>query len=227
MDVTQAIAQRRSVRSFRSDPAPESTVREILDLAARSPSGGNVQPWKVYALAGARLQGLVDEVAAKLPVNGLAGDGDLEYAVYPRDLWEPHSTYRFTVGEELYRTLGIAREDRAGRRRQFAENFRFFGAPVGLIFCIDRRMGPPQWADVGMFLQSVMLLAEERGLATCAQEAWSVWHKTVRRYCAVPDELIVFCGMALGYPDDDHPTAALRTSRADLDDFAVFDGFEA
>jgi nitroreductase len=225
LSVTDAVLQRRSTRAFRSDPVPEAVVREILTTAARSPSGGNVQPWKVYALTGAPLQELIEKVAAGAAERGLAGDGDFEYDVYPPTLGEPYKSFRSQAGEDLYATLRIVREDKAGRMRQFGNNFRFFGAPVGLIICIDRQMGSPQWADVGMYLQSVMLLALEHGLATCPQEAWSIWHKTIRAHCNIPDELMVFCGVALGYPDEAHPTYQLRTRRMELEEFAVFSGF--
>ncbi|BBO30092.1 NADH dehydrogenase (plasmid) [Alteromonas sp. I4] len=225
MSVTESILARHSVRAFSDKPVPGSVVQEILEIASRSASGGNLQPWRVYALSGEPLSELVTDVVAKAAEKGLAGDGDFEYEVYPRELGEPYKTHRFQSGETLYAALGIERADKAGRGKQFMNNFRFFGAPVGLFFCIDRQMGSAQWADIGIFMQSVMLLAVERGLGTCPQEAWSLWHKTVRAHCEVPDELIIFCGMALGYPDDTHPVNKAKTGRVSASEFTEFKGF--
>ncbi len=225
MDVREAAATRYSCRAFLPDPVPEAVVREILDGAARAPSGGNLQPWRVYALAGARLEALralLRPRAGELP----RGEGT-EYRIYPPELKEPYRTRRFAVGELLYRSLGIAREDRPARLRQYARNFEFFGAPVGLMVCADRSMGPPQWSDLGMFLQTAMLLARQHGLHSCAQEAWAHWHKTLGDFLELPPELMVFCGLALGYADADAPINAWRAPREPLDGFAAFQGFEA
>jgi nitroreductase len=129
------------------------------------------------------------------------------------------------VGADLYRAIGIPREDRPARYRQYARNFEFFGAPVGLLFTIDRSMGPPQWSDLGMYIQTVMLLARAYGLDTCSIEAWTHWHKTVAAFLALPAEEMVFCGMALGHGDPAAPINAWRSTREDLDGFAVFAGF--
>lgn len=225
MTVTSAMNARRSTRGYLDREVPLPLIRGILEHALRSPSGGNLQPWHVYALTGEPLKALIDDVSAKVPVAGLRGDGDPEYPIYPAELGAPYSTRRFKSGEDLYAALGIPREDKAARARQFLENFRLFGASVGLFFYIERKMGAAQWADLGMFMQSVMLLATERGLATCPQEAWSLWHKTVRAHVGAPDELMLFSGMALGYPDAAHRTAALKTDRATLDDVATFAGW--
>jgi nitroreductase len=172
VNVSEAVETRMSCRAFLPTPVPESTVREILDAARRTPSGGNLQPWHVFALTGAPLTELVSSIRGKLPTHP-RGEG-AEYDVYPAKLGEPYRTRRFRVGEDMYATIGISREDKLGRLLQFARNYGFFGAPVGLFFCIDRQMGPPQWSDLGMYMQTVMLLARERGLHTCAQEAWCV-----------------------------------------------------
>ena len=223
MNVTDALASRMSCRAFLPTPVPEATVRAILDAARQSPSGGNLQPWRVYALAGAPLAEFVALVRSRLPTHP-RGEGS-EYDIYPTGLWEPYRSRRFKCGEDLYATIGVAREDKPGRLRQFARNFEFFGAPVGLFFCIDRRMGPPQWSDVGMYMQSVMLLARAHGLHTCAQEAWSAWHRSVGQFLGLPPELMLFSGMALGYRDESAPVNRLRTDRAPLEEIAELRGF--
>lgn len=223
MNVADAVASRMSCRAYRSTPVPEATVRAILEAARRSPSGGNLQPWHVHVLTGAPLAELLADVRRKLPQNP-RGEG-AEYHVYPAELWEPYRSRRYQCGEDLYATIGVPREDKLARLRQFARNYEFFGAPVGLFFFIDRGMGPPQWADVGMFMQSVMLLAREHGLDTCPQEAWSAWHRTVGDYLRVPAELMLFAGMALGYRDEAAPINRLRTDRAALAEFATLQGF--
>jgi nitroreductase len=169
MKVSEAVASRRSIRAFTPEPVPEEVVRRVVERAARAPSGGNVQPWRIVVAAGEVLEQIKNSVCQALAA-GRTGDTD-EYRIYPENLWEPHRTERFVVGEELHRLLGIPREDKAARLRQFARNYEMFGAPVGLFCYIDRRMGPPQWSDLGMYLQTVMLLFQEEGVDTCAQEA--------------------------------------------------------
>ena len=154
------------------------------------------------------------------------GEG-AEYDVYPPGLTEPYRSRRFKCGEDMYATIGIAREDKPARLRQFARNYRFFDAPIGMFFCIDRQMGPPQWADLGMYMQNVMLLAREHGLHTCPQEAWAVWHEAVAGFLGLPPHQMLFSGMALGYRDEGAPINRLRTDRATLEEFASFQGFEA
>ena len=220
MNVTQAVERRMSVRAFKPDPVAGELLREILELAHQAPSGGNLQPWRVYALAGEPLAQFKARVAARLGVPDAP-----EYDVYPPDLWEPFRTRRFQAGEDLYATIGIPREDKPARLGQFAKNAAFFGAPVGLFFCLDRKLGPPQWSDVGMYMQTLMLLAEERGLATCAQEFWSRYHTSVREFLGLPDELMVFSGMSLGYRDEAHPINALKTRRDPFEAWCEMRGF--
>ncbi len=221
--VTEAVFGRRSTRAFLDRPVACETVAEILEIAARAPSGGNLQPWHVDVLAGAALAGLKDRVRASLAADP-AGEGT-EFPVYPPALAEPWRGRRFASGEQLYAAIGIAREDRAARLRQFAKNFELFGAPVGLFYSIPRRFGPPQWAHLGMFLQNIMLLAEERGLATCAQEAWALAHKSVGAVLELPEDRMLYCGMALGWPDEAHPINGWRTEREPVAAFARFSGF--
>ena len=223
MNVADAIDSRMSCRAFKPTPVPEATVRTILDTARRSPSGGNLQPWHVHVVTGAPLAELVAIVRGQLPTHP-RGEGS-EYDIYPPELWEPYRSRRFKCGEDLYATINVSREDKLARLRQFARNYQFFGAPVGLFFFIDRQMGPPQWSDLGMYMQSVMLLAREHGLDSCAQEAWSVWYRTVGEFLQVPPQLMLFSGMALGHRDETAPINTLRTDRAPLEEFATLRGF--
>ena len=220
MDVSEAVAKRVSIRAFRPDPVPGALVADILARAAQAPSGGNLQPWRVYALAG--------EPLARL--KALAGADPFgeapEYQVYPPSLWEPFRTRRFQNGEDLYATLGIPRHDKPARLRQLARNGDFFGAPVGLFFCLDRRLGPPQWADLGMFMQNVMLLAIERGLDTCAQEYWSRYPKMVAGVLDLPDDHMLFSGMAMGFRDEAHPINSLKARRDAFELWGELRGFD-
>jgi nitroreductase len=220
--VSEAVRSRRSCRAFLPTAVPGETVRAIVDTARQSPSGGNLQPWQVYVLATeamARLRALMAPKVAATP-----GGEPTEYDVYPPNLHEPYRSRRYKCGEDLYATIGIGREDKPARLRQLARNYDFFGAPVGLFFVIDRRMGPPQWADVGMYMQSVMLLAREQGLHTCPQEIWSNWPKSVGEFLGLKPEWILFCGMALGYRDESAAINTLRTDRAALGECCTFMG---
>jgi nitroreductase len=221
--VAQAISARRSVRAFRPSPVDRGTLEEMLALAARAPSGGNLQPWRVDVLAGEPLEALKAAVRSSLAAEP-GGEG-LEFAVYPSPLPEPWRSRRFASGEALYAAIGILRQEKPARLAQFARNYDFFGAPVGLFFSIDRLFDRPQWAHLGMFIQNLMLLAEENGLATCPQEAWAAVHKTVAAHLALPPERILYCGMALGYADEEAPVNRWRTERAPVADFATFRGF--
>jgi nitroreductase len=223
MDVREAVASRFSCRGFLPIPVPLATVRDILDRAARSPSGGNLQPWRVHALAGAALEELKLRVRPHAAANP-RGEG-AEYQIYPEPLKEPYRTRRFAVGARLYGAIGIAGDDRTARYRQYARNFEFFDAPVGLFFSLDRTMGPPQWADLGMFVHAVMLLARVHGLHTCGIEAWTHWHKTAAAVLDLPATHILFCGMALGHAEETAPINGWRSSRVGVDEFAEFAGF--
>jgi nitroreductase len=223
MLVSAAIDSRMSCRAFLDTPVPKATVVAILEAAKRAPSGGNLQPWRVDVLTGEPLAKFVAIIREKLLTQPL-GEGS-EYHVYPPNLHEPYRSRRFKCGEDLYATISIERTNKPERVRQFARNYEFFGAPVALFFSVDRRMGVDQWADVGMFMQNIMLLAREHGLHTCAQEAWAVWYKTVGEYLQLPADHMLFCGMALGYRDENAPINTLRTDRAALQEFATLRGF--
>ncbi|MBI2713670.1 MAG: nitroreductase [Rhizobiales bacterium] len=225
MDVREAVATRFSCRAFLPTPISEATVRDILERAAHAPSGGNLQPWRVHALAGNKLEQLKALVRAR-PELLPRGEGT-EYDIYPRDLKEPYETRRHQVGAALYRSIGVPREDRPGRYRQYARNFEFFGAPVGLLLSIDRGMGPPQWSDLGGYIQTVMLLARAHGLHSCGLESWTHWHKTVYSLLDIPSDYMLFCGLALGHADPDVPINQWRAPREPLDAFASFVGFNS
>ena len=223
MNITEALQRRMSVRAFKPDPVPGSVVREILEAASRSPSGGNLQPWRVYALAGKPLDTFRAIIAAKLA----AGEAETpEYDVYPHNLWEPFKKRRRETGSHRYAALGVDDKDKAALKELGDRNYRFFGAPVGLFICLDRKLGSPQWSDMGMYMLSVMLLAAERGLDTCPQESWSNWPVSVRAFLDLPDELMLFAGMSLGYRDPDHALNKIRTVREPFEVFAEMRGFE-
>ncbi len=225
MDVFEAVASRFSCRAFLPTPVPEATVRDIVERAARAPSGGNLQPWRVYALAGEPLEKLKASIRARPEL--LPHGESAEYDIYPPNLKEPYFTRQRVVGRLLYEAIGIARDDRPGRFRQYARNFEFFGAPVGLFFSIDRSLGSPQWSDLGMYIQTLMLLARGHGLHTCCQEAWTHWHKTVSAFLQIPPDHILFCGLALGFADEAAPINKWRSPREKLDSFTMFSGFSA
>ena len=209
MKVSEALDSRLSVRRFTEQPVAVETIRAILDVAKRAPSGGNLQPWHVHVVTGDALDSLKALIRERLP-DAPKGEGT-EYHIYPPHLTEPYRTRRHRVGEQLYETIGVTRDDKFGRLMQFAQNFEFFGAPAALFFSIDRQMQQGQWADLGMFMQSVMLLAREHGLDTCPQEAWAIWHKSIGEFLKLPPELMLFAGMALGYRDADHPINGFRS----------------
>ncbi len=215
MNVSEAVVRRASVRQFLSDPVGDDLLRELLTKAGRAPSGGNLQPWRIYVVNGEAMTRFRSFMAERPITEG-------EYEIYPANLWEPYRTNRFALGEAMYATLGIARDDKAGRIAQFARNGDFFGAPAGLFCFIDRGMGRPQWADLGMFLQTFMLLAQEAGVDTCPQEFWSVHHSAVQEFCSAPAEEMLFCGMAIGHADLSAPINSLVSERMPLDQWATF-----
>lgn len=223
MDVTTALEKRISIRAFLDKPVDEALVREVLDAAKFSPSGGNLQPWKVIAVAGAEKDACTDLAQRTLAANPKGEAGDRP--IYPADLWEPHRSRRFKVGEDMYALLGIPREDKPSRFAWVARNYQFFGAPVGLFFVIDERMGHGQWAHLGMFMQSIALAAVERGLGTCMQEAWGMVRMSLKAHFGLGETEMIYCGLALGWPDPDASVNTLRSDRAGVDEFATFRGF--
>lgn len=216
MRVSEAVVARRSIRAYLDKPVSNETISTLLSKAARAPSGGNVQPWRIYVVNGESMTRFMEFVTSQTERETPA------YDIYPRALKEPYRTSRFKVGEDMYKLLNIPREDKPARIRRLMENYRFFGAPAAIFCFSDRQMGPPQWSDLGMFLQTFMLLAQEEGLDTCAQEAWSARPDTVRNFVKAPQELTIFCGVAIGYGDPDVAVNTLVSEREALANFATF-----
>lgn len=216
MNVTDAVMARKSVRDFLPDPISNEMIQQLLEKASRSPSGGNLQPWRVWVINDESMDSFLQHLATS------PASDTFQYDVYPAKLWEPYRTCRYEVGEEMYATIGVGRDDKPGRMKQFARNMEFFGAPAAIFCFVDRRMGLPQWSDLGMFLQTFMLLAEEAGYQTCAQEAWSAAHEQIQSFTSAPDDLMLFCGVAIGKANNAHPINSLTTNRLAVDDFATF-----
>jgi nitroreductase len=215
MNVSKAVDARRAVRAFTPEPVADEVIAGLLRRASRAPSGGNLQPWRIYVVGSATMPAFLARVAKqRVEPPG--------YEIYPPSLWEPHRTCRFIVGEQMYALLGIAREDKAARLTHILENHRFFGAPAALFCFVDRRMGPPQWSDLGMFLQTFMLLAVEAGLDTCPQEAWATRSEMVAEFVGAPEEEMLFCGVAIGHADEEAPVNRLRSDRMPLEEWARF-----
>lgn len=218
-ELDQVIVGRRAVRAFLPKTVPREEIDQILELAAWAPSGSNIQPWRVHVLTGEARKALCDVVMTAYEQGDVTQRAEYDY--YPLEFFEPYSGRRRHNGWSLYGLLGIARGDKARMKAQLGKNFQFFGAPVGLIFTIDRRLSQGSWIDYGMFLQNLMLAATSRGLATCPQAAWIDYHEVIGRQLGfAPDEQLV-CGMALGYEDQEAIESSFRTERVPLSDFVV------
>jgi nitroreductase len=225
MHVDEAIRTRKSVRRFLTDPVPASVVRHILEVSARAPSGNNVQPWRVYAVAGDAKARVCDAI-----MQAATSDPDRhqpEYAYYPTQWVEPYLDRRRRCGFGLYATLGIARDDAEARHRQMLRNYVFFDAPVGLFVTLDRRLNTGSYMDLGMFIQNIMVAARAQGLHTCAQAAFAWFHDVVRRQLPLSEHEVLACGIALGREDVTAPENAFITERAQPEEFAHFAGFES
>lgn len=220
--VDQAIVTRRSIRAFLPTPVAREDIAAILEVAARAPSGTNIQPWKVTVLTGAARQRLSDAIVAVYHDKEALAQHAEEYAYYPREWKSPFIERRRKVGWDLYALLGLGRDNKAGMAAQHARNFQFFDAPVGLIFTIDRILEQGSWLDYGMFLQNIMVAARGRGLDTCPQAAFTQFHKIIAEQLALPDNETVVCGMALGYADPSKIENTLITERVPLEQFARF-----
>ncbi len=221
--VSEAIRTRKTTRIFDGKPVSGALIRDILALAAQAPSNGNVQPWQVTVLTGTAL-----EHAVEVMNDGLYTDGtqeEPEYAIYPPKLGEPYRTRRYRCGELMYEALGIPRDDKPARIRQVLKNYAFFGAPVGMIVTIQNDMDLGQAVDVGIFLQNLMLLAHERGLATCAQASWAQWPRRVRKAMNIPDDRKIIVGLAVGYAAEHEPVNQIDQPRIGNDEFVTFAGF--
>jgi nitroreductase len=218
MDVYEAVRSRRAVRGFKDEPVSREVLERVLSAAAWSPSGSNIQPWNIYVLTGAPLAELKTRAVERV-AHGEPWD-ERQFEMYPPVLKSPYHERRSAFGKERYSALGIAREDLEARMRAAIGNWKCFGAPAALFCYIDRDMGRPQWADVGMYLQTVMLLLRAEGLHSCPQMAWSQVRETVAEFLSPPAELILFCGMSIGYED---PTVKhARTGRAPLHETVKF-----
>lgn len=220
--VDEALASRRSVRAFLPTPVPRATVEEILAVAARSASGTNIQPWRVHVLTGARKEALSTRVLAAFDAPDVETRYRSEFPIYPSEWVSPFIDRRRKVGWDLYGLLGIGKGDRERTHRQHARNFRFFDAPVGMIFTIHRSLGYAAWIDYGMFLGNVMTAARARGLHTCPQFAWAQFHTVITEELALPAEEKVLVGMALGVEDTSAVENSLRTERAPLAEWVTF-----
>ena len=223
MDVSAAVATRRSIRAFLDKPVEQAQLRRVMEKAQAAPSGGNTQPWNAVMLTGTPLQKLFDLVAATIPQGLMAYSA--EYPIYPAELEGRYADQRFAVGEAMYAALGIPREDKDSRRDVFANNFRAFGAPVLMLIHTPRYMGLPQWSDIGMWLQTVLLLLREEGLDSCAQEAWAIYQKQIREVVEIPDDHIFFCGVAIGWGDRHAAVNNFPVPRVGLDQAVRWEGF--
>jgi len=220
--VDQVIYERHSVRAFLPKSVDREDVEAILSVAARAPSGTNTQPWQVYVLTGAAKDALSDEIVATFNDPDALAQHHEEYDYYPSTWVDPYLARRRKVGFDLYGLLGLGRDNQAGMKAQHARNFRFFDAPVGLIFTMDRVMGQGSLLDYGMFMQNVMLAARARGLDTCPQAAFNQFHRIISQRLNLPASQKVVCGMALGYADMDKIENRLETERVPVSEFAHF-----
>ena len=221
-DVDAAISSRRSIRAFLPKPVAREDVEAILEVAARAPSGTNTQPWKVYVLTGEAKERLSAAILAAYADPQQAREHTEEYAYYPSVWVSPFVDRRRKVGWDLYALLGLTRENKAGMASQHGRNYRFFDAPVGLIFTIDRVMERGSWLDYGMFLQNIMVAARGRGLDTCPQAAFTQFHRIIAEQLALPPNEMLVCGMALGWADPERIENSLVTEREPVSAFVRF-----
>ena len=219
MNIKQLIESRYSVRSFLDKDVGFEKVKSILDTANSAPSGGNIQPWKVYVLGNNSKNELITQALNNYDTGV---QEDIEFEIYPKPLAEEYKKRRSQCAADMYDALSIARDDIDTRLKQVRENFKFFGAPIGMIVTIDKSFAQNGWGHVGMFLQNLWLTAIDEGLGVCLQESWSIYPKTVKKVIDCPDNEIIWCGIAMGYPNNEDPINNYRTSRDSLDSFASF-----
>jgi nitroreductase len=224
-DADEAIVSRQSIRAFLATPVPRSTVEEILEVAARAPSGTNTQPWLVHVLAGEPKAELSRRILAAFDAPQGGAQPAREYKYYPEKWTSPYLERRRKVGWDLYGLLGIGKGDFEKTHHQHGRNYAFFDAPVGLIFTIDRILEQGSWLDYGMFLQNVMVAARARGLDTCPQAAFLDFHAIIADMLGLPDSQMLVCGMSLGWADPDARVNTLFTEREPVSGFARFSGF--
>ena len=219
MNIKEAIEKRFSVRAFTKEVPDMETIKAILKTAGTAPSGGNIQPWKVYVLT----ENAKNELSKKTLYNFDNGvQEDIEYDIYPKPLADEYKKRRYECGADMYNALAIGKDDLDSRFKQIRENYNFFGAPLGMIITIDKSFGKNGWGHVGMFLENLWLSAIDYGLGICLQESWSIYPKTVKEVTKHPDNEIVWCGVAVGYEDSSNPINQYRTKREDLDSFVKF-----
>ena len=219
MNLNELIKSRYSVRNFTDDTVDIKTIREILEIASNAPSGGNIQPWKVYVVTGSTKEKLIKKALNNFD-NGV--QEKIEYDIYPNPLDEEYKRRRSECAKDMYTALSIKQDDTELRLSQIRENFKFFGAPVGMIVTIDRAFAENGWGHVGMFIQNICLSAVDNDMGTCLQESWSIYPKTVKDFLNIPDNEVVWCGIALGYPNKEHPINNYRTSRESIEKFVTF-----
>ena len=220
--VDDAITTRRSLRAFLATPVPRQTIEDILAVASRAPSGTNTQPWKVYVLTGQSRAELSRKILAAHDDPAERATHSEEYAYYPSEWISPFSDRRRKVGWDLYSLLDIAKTDKARMHAQHGRNYEFFGAPVGLMFTMDRVMRQGSWLDYGMFVQNIMIAARARGLDTCPQAAFTQYHRIISDHIGAGANEQVVCGMSLGYADPDAIENTLVTERDPVSAFARF-----
>ncbi|KQZ52355.1 nitroreductase [Massilia sp. Root1485] len=220
--VDAAITSRRSIRAYLETPVAREDIEAILEVAARAPSGTNTQPWKVHVLTGAAKARLSDRILAAYADPAQNREHVEEYAYYPREWVSPFVDRRRKVGWDLYALLGLTRDNKTGMAAQHGRNYRFFDAPVGMIFTIDRIMEQGSWLDYGMFLQNIMVAARGRGLDTCPQAAFTQFHRIISDELGLPENEMIVCGMALGFADLDKVENTLVTEREPVSSFARF-----
>ena len=219
VSVSGALDTRITVRQFLDKPVADDVLRALLEKAMRSPSGGNLQPWKIHVMTGDTLAAFKKE-AVEITLAGKTEEPT--HPAYPQPLWEPQRSWRYKLGEDMYKLLDIPRENKMGRLVWFAQNAKFFEAPVGLIITGDKRLGAPQHMDIGILIQSIMLLAREAGLHTAPQGWWRNWSSVCHKHLDIAETDEVMVGMAIGYGDPDAPVNNLYADRANLDDVATF-----
>jgi nitroreductase len=219
-DVFEAARTRCSIRAYKPDPVPLDIVREIVALGRHAPSGSNIQPWRVHVLTGATLQRVGSAIQRAFLADEPGHQRDYNY--YTGPIYEPYLARRRQCGWGLYGILGIGRGDHEKSKAYRATNYNFFGAPVGLIFTIDRKLEKGSWLDYGMFLQTITLAARARGLHTCPEAAITSYPDIVRRELDISNDWIVICGMAMGYADPDPIINTFQPPRIELDEYAVF-----
>lgn len=224
MNVLDAIQSRKSIRAFTSDPVPKETLEKILEISQRAPSGTNTQPWYTYVCAGETRDAIQRDVL-ELASQGKAASYE-KYDYYPSKWKDIHRDRRRGVGWGLYGLLGIQKGDREASARQGRRNFQFFDAPVGMFFTTDAYLGRGSWADVGLYMQTVMLAAREFGLHTCPQAAWIQFQEPIFRHLGIPDDQVLISGLSIGYADEQAIENTLVSEREELANVVKFVGFD-